>query len=216
MKKFICVTGGLFLLLSFVTQASIVKEVTIAQTNGVTAYNAAGTGTLNWTMGASGMVITSDWDVFLFDNATVAATFTGVTDLSSGGVAKATFSSGTWSMDLSQSGATVHLAGGIQGLYREEELPEGDALDGRAIVTLTAADFTGFDPSLDLQWGNSNMLGGIIASVLFTPGYGIQDYQSNYQSENTTITLLADETAIPEPATMLLLGLGAVLLRKKK
>ena len=122
-------------------------------------------------------------------------------------------------MSLTQGTASVNLVGTIVGNYIEEEVivPAGlpTALDGRAIVHLTSAVFSGFG-EITLEWGNSDMLGGIISSVLFTPDYVINDYQSGYESENLTVTLLADDQAIPEPATMLLLGLGAVLLRKKK
>ncbi len=226
MKRFMYVIGAL-LLLSVVVQAGVL-QVTIAQTDGVTASYNGTTKQLDWSQGTSGLIITDDWGVFGFDTATVTATFSGVSDLSSGGVAKATFSAGSWTMNLSDisfiasptisvplMGATVSLAGGISGLYTEEELPEGDALDGRAVVTLTTAVFSNFGGSYDLIWGNSQMLGGIISSVLFPPNTNIQDYQSSYLSQNATITLLADHTAIPEPMTMFLLGLGAVLLRKK-
>jgi hypothetical protein len=224
MKKFICVAGAL-LLLSVAVQAGIL-EVSIAQTTGVTASYNGTSKILNWDQGTSGLIVDEDWGVFEFGTATVSAEFSGVTDLSSGGVAKATFSTGSWSMDLSDitnttygvslTGATVHLAGGISGLYTEQELPEGDALDGRAVVTLTSANFSGFGTEFSLLWGNSGMLGGMISSIVFPPDTNIQDYQTSYLSQNVTITLLSDHTAIPEPVTMLLLGLGAVLLRKKK
>ena len=41
-------------------------------------------------------------------------------------------------------------------------------------------------------------------------------YAEGYTTNLTTLWLNADETTIPEPATMALLGLGALLLRKRK
>jgi hypothetical protein len=49
-------------------------------------------------------------------------------------------------------------------------------------------------------------------------GVYISNYQGGYLAQNgLTLTLFSDQSqVVPEPATMLLLGLGAVLLRKKK
>lgn len=218
MKKSIFAAGILLLLLGVIAQAVIVEKVIIVQTTGSSAYVSGST--LTWSMGTSGTIYTDTWGTYNFTGANVTATFSGVTDLSSGGIAKAKFSTGDWSMSLTSAGGqSGYLEGTIVGNYMEEEVvvPAGQptALDGRAVVRLTSAVFSGLGETV-LEWGNSNMLGGIISSVLFTPDYVINDYQSGYESENLTVTLLADDQAIPEPATMLLLGLGAVLLRKKK
>jgi hypothetical protein len=69
-----------------------------------------------------------------------------------------------------------------------------------------------------LVWGGSDNVAGLDSDVTLNAGTGhLGDYQRDYTSTNgLTLTLFSDQNqVVPEPATMLLLGLGAVLLRKK-
>lgn len=231
MKKFygMAFIAAILLVAVATSTAMVIEEVQIAQTSGATAvyaYDAeTGTGTINWSAGASGLVISTGYFA-QFQTVEVVATFSGVTDLSSGGVAKATFDSGTWTMrlglGLGQGGPAVELGGGISGLYREEETTV-DQLEGKAVATVDTAVFdTGYFGTLwgvqdiELQWGDGDGLAGLISSIIFPPNYGIESYGEDYASSNLTVTLIADETAIPEPATMVVLGLGSLLALRRR
>jgi hypothetical protein len=231
MKKYVYGFGVFLLIVSTVAPALTIESVSIAQTSGVTASyytvdQQTGEATINWSGGSSGLVLTDTTKFASFNDVSVTAQIYGITHQSSGGLAKATFSTGTWLMELGTGypgGPVVQLGGTLASPYTEEELVDGDKLDGLAIVNVTTSQFDfgyfgdlwNIDPIM-VQWGDGNGLGGLVSSILFPPGGGIDDYLSDYQSENVTITLVADETSIPEPATMLLLGLGSVLALRKR
>ncbi len=205
-----------------VSQAMLtVTEVSLVQVSGASADYDASTGTLTWSASAAGALLTSDYDFAQFTTASISATITGGVDATSGGYAAANFTGGTWEMVLGSGIGNVNL-GGTFAYYDEEELAAG-SLAGIGVVTVDTAtfDLVFFGglfniPNIQMQWGDGNGLGGLFSSVLFTPGTEVEDYLSDYSSDNVTITLVSDETSVPEPVTVCLLGLGAVALRRRK
>ena len=67
------------------------------------------------------------------------------------------------------------------------------------------------------QWSELiGAMGGMTATTSVLTQVNISDYLSNWDSDNTIITIMADESGIPEPVTICLLGLGGLALLKKR
>ena len=201
-----------------------IEGIQVLQTSGSTASFNALTGTLVWSAGATGRMWT-DAGYYEWEQAVVTATFTGLNDLSSGGLADATFTSGTWKFMLGTNDplgtGQVEISGILASPYREtEQGTTAGVLDGSAlaIVQNTFFDYGYFGylwgvTGVELQWGDGvNMLGNLLSSTQFSSGYPLNNFASNWQSGNLSASLWA----VPEPATISLLGLGAIAFLKRK
>ena len=158
----------------------------------------------------------------------VDSVFGSMTDKSSGGLASASFASGDFTITFYTTGDTGktnplgHTDGEIYPgwKYNEGETQENpqegkSALYGSCPMRLTYWDLT--YNSVTYNWSEGlNVMGGLTATTTNLTPSNISDYQTDWSSKNTLVKLLADETGIPEPATIALLGLGCLgLLRKR-
>jgi hypothetical protein len=233
MKRIVMV--GLVLCLAAAASADLIDRVQVKQTYGASAAYTYADGNLQWSGGAGGYIFTEGGSFIGFDDAVIDADFDLSSDDSSGGVAKARFNLvSPWSVSLYRTGyvdpvviisGNMNSGGGFGSKYWEEETGY-ERLDGKAWVNIVSfwADpawvlaevvpVCGVD---GITW-DEDLIAGLDSDVTLNPGTGdLLNYGQNYtSSDGLTLTLFSDQSqVVPEPMTMLLLGLGAVLLRKK-
>jgi hypothetical protein len=205
-----------------ISQAAVSK-VQVVSSSGVSSNYDHTSGITTWSQGASGWVMTDDYKIANFTDVSITGSFSGAVDTTSGGYASAIFNSGTWSMHLESGGLNVDISGSTVGNYVETEgkFQEGH-IDGRAIVIVDSATFSfgnyGWgETTLEFENG-SGAVAGLIADIALPQNSTFSNYETDdYSSTNTTITLYADESVVPEPATLCLLGLGGLgLIRRRK
>jgi len=228
MKKYLCLCAAILAMtvsMTFADEEIEGVQIAISQTLGVNAAFNAGAGTIHWSGGLDGLLMTENYDVAFYstNTDTISADFSIMTDLTSGGPAKASFASGLWSIIINVEGyanPVAEISGHLAGSYNEMATNEdGTALEGRAVAIVDAASFNNaywqtLIPT-PVYWEGIGMAAGIIADISLPEGQGIDDYQSNYITPNVVVTLYADESVVPEPATIALLTLGGLLLRKR-
>jgi hypothetical protein len=183
-------------------------------------YDAA-TGELVWSQGAIAVLKHASGEQKY--RVTIDGMWSGVTDNSSGTIAAASFAGGSFDIDffaltdVSKSTVLASLSGELFPGYTYEEAEQEEnptKLYGAAPIRLTAWNVPGY------VWAESlGAMGGLTATTSNLGGVlgNIDDYAADWWSTNTIVSILADESGIPEPMTIALLGLGALgLLRRKK
>jgi hypothetical protein len=181
----------------------------------VNAYYDASQGRLTWSQG--GLAIFNYATGSDRYRVTFNGLWDGATDMSQpGGLAAASFSAGSFNVtffalgDKNKTTPIADLSGSLfsnaYSYFESETAQSPSALYGAALIKLDSWNVPGY------QWADAlGAKGGLTASTYNLVQWDIADYLSDWNSTNTIVTILADETGfIPEPATICLLGLGAV------
>jgi len=95
-----------------------------------------------------------------------------------------------------------------------------NALNGRSVVTIDSFVYKDGDDNVspDYVWqdGVGSKAGFIVNTTLGSPADFTSYASQNYSSGNTSLALYADESILPEPLTLTLLGLGGLFCLRKR
>lgn len=213
-RSLLCLAA--ILALSQVSQAVMVTKIQVVaeQTLGVNSDYTDGT--VEWSGGVFGIIFFDVGDPVVFSTGTgvVAGVVKGAVEQSTGTLASAVFSDGGvyGILHNGAGGKTISLSGTILGgQYQEGETSENSIVGEGSLVDVEAIFGTGwyFGTQETIKWAGGDYALMTVSTVL-PSGSSFDSYvDETYSATNTTITLVA-----PEPATMILFGIGGLCLHR--
>lgn len=177
-------------------------------------------------IGLNGAIVHSDEDDYWYfstGSSDISAIFTGAVGNTSGTEAEAHYDGGTWSITLYDAGSPVlDLSGTVVWYWEiEDEEIAVNRVGGQGLVTVDPILPGDIDDTFfggHGEWSSADGKSAIITTISGATPPPLDNYDSDWSSTNVSMTLWADSSkAVPEPATMMLFGLGSLLfLRKRK
>jgi hypothetical protein len=199
----------------------MVEKIDMTLVTGAASSYTGPAGPLLWGQGGSWTIFLDDNSTYTYSNSVVDTSIgTTMVDLSTD-VAKAYFEGGTWGIELyDNSGTTllVDVSGTVDWYYEEQTAVGADTLLGKGIITPTtimvASGAAEFD-NKDIEWATTSGKNGILCETTNLNPIP-SDYATSFNGNNLTIAFVRDTSLIPEPATMVLLGIGSLCLIRRR
>ena len=143
-----------------------------------------------------------------------------MTDNSVDGDARARFETGVWSLELHDPGNAAVTVADISGTvewYREDAHDSFEQILGEGWITWNIANFDAlFWDGVVFDVSDTNKKLGMRTVLTSFGGPKPEHYQADWATTNSSLMIYTDQSMVPEPATMGLLGIGSLVLMMRR